>query len=75
MALNFPNNPSVNQTASVNGRLYKWNGTVWQLVSYALPIATTNTVGGVQIGAGLNVSSSGVVSNIGSMLYLWSNFR
>jgi len=75
MALNFPNNPTTNQTASVNGRLYKWNGTVWQLVSYSLPIATTTSVGGVQIGAGLNISNAGVVSDVGSMLYLWSNFR
>jgi len=75
MALNFPNNPVLNQTASVNNRLYKWNGSAWQLVSYSLPIATTSSIGGVQIGAGLNVSSSGVVSNVGSMLYLWANFR
>jgi len=75
MALNFPSNPSLNQQATINGRIYKWNGTAWQLVTYSLPLATTSSAGVVQVGAGLNVSSSGVVNNVGGMLYLWSNFR
>lgn len=74
MPLNFPSNPTNGQTATVNNRQYQWNGSAWQLVSYSLPNASTSTLGGVKIGAGLSVSS-GVVTDIGSMLYLWSNFR
>lgn len=75
MSLNFPSNPTNGQTASVNGRLYQWNGNVWQLVTYVLPNATNNTVGGVKVGDGLQVDNSGTIKDIGSMLYLWANFR
>lgn len=75
MPLNFPTNPTNGQTATVNNRLYQWNGSVWQLVTYSLPNATNNTVGGVKIGDGLQVDSSGTIKDIGSMLYLWANFR
>lgn len=75
MPLNFPSNPTNGQTATVNNRQYQWNGSAWQLTSYSLPVASSNTVGGVRIGNGLTVNSSGVVTDIGSMLYLWSNFR
>ena len=75
MALNFPTNPTLNQTATVNNRQYQWNGSAWQLVSYSLPRASTTTVGGIRVGDGLQVNSSGIVTDIGSMLYLWANFR
>lgn len=75
MALTFPSNPTNGQIATVNNRQYQWNGSAWQLVSYSLPVASSNTVGGVRIGNGLSVNASGVVTDIGSMLYLWSNFR
>lgn len=31
MALNFPNNPELNQTFVNNGVTWQWNGTVWNL--------------------------------------------
>lgn len=31
MPLNFPNNPSLNQTSYQNGRLYQWNGYTWDI--------------------------------------------
>lgn len=31
MPFNFPNNPTVNQTSTQNGRVYVWNGKVWNL--------------------------------------------
>lgn len=77
MPLNFPTNPTNGQNATVNGRVYQWNGSVWQLVTYTLPTASTSNQGSVRIvdGGGINVSSSGDISSIGSQLYLWLNFR
>jgi hypothetical protein len=77
MPLNFPNSPVLNQTTTVNGRTYQWNGTAWNLVTYTLPVASTSSQGSVQIvdGGGINVSASGNISSIGAQLYLWANFR
>lgn len=38
MPFNFPTNPAVGQQSTQNGRVYAWNGTVWQ-------IATTSVSG------------------------------
>lgn len=77
MSLGFPSNPVLNQTTSINGRTYQWNGTAWNLVTYTIPIASTTSQGSVQIvdGGGINISGSGNLSSIGAQLYLWSNFR
>lgn len=40
MALDFPNAPNVNDTFTSNGRSWKWDGTVWDLV----PIAHTHAM-------------------------------
>lgn len=77
MPLSFPSSPTNGQIASVNGRNYQWNGSVWQLVAYSLPTASTSNLGGVKVvdGGGINVSASGDISSIGAQLYLWANFR
>lgn len=77
MPLNFPNNPTNGQIASVNGRSYQWNGSAWQLVSYSLPAASVSNNGSVKIidGGGITVDPSGSINSIGSQLYLWANFR
>jgi hypothetical protein len=31
-AIDFPNAPSVNDTHTVGNRVWKWNGTVWEVV-------------------------------------------
>ncbi len=36
-AVNFPNNPSVNDTHTSSGSTWKWDGTVWQRVGVAGP--------------------------------------
>lgn len=33
MAFNFPQNPALNQTYEYGGSVYKWNGSVWVLIS------------------------------------------
>jgi hypothetical protein len=77
MPLGFPNNPTLNQQAVINNKTYVWNGSAWNLVPYILPSASTSNQGSVQIldGGGINLASSGVISSIGSQLYLWANFR
>ena len=37
MAINFPNNPSVNDTHTVGGTTYTWDGTVWVTGSISSP--------------------------------------
>ena len=32
MAVNFPNNPSLNQTFSVGGITWRWNGYAWNRI-------------------------------------------
>ena len=37
MAINFPNNPSINDTHTVGGTTYTWDGTVWVTGSISSP--------------------------------------
>jgi hypothetical protein len=43
MPINFPSNPSLNQTYTNNSVTWQWNGTVWNIVSNASPTFTTVT--------------------------------
>ena len=36
-AIDFPNSPSVNDTHTVGNRVWKWNGTVWEVVRSTVP--------------------------------------
>ena len=42
MSLSFPPNPSIGQTYSSNGRVYKWSGVQW--TATAVPTSTTAPV-------------------------------
>lgn len=61
MALNFPSNPSLNDTYSFGDRTWTWNGSAWQLNSAAsgaindIPIGNTTP----SSGAFTTLSSSG----------------
>jgi hypothetical protein len=58
MPLSFPSSPSVNQTATLNGRQYRWTGSAWEFVASGggsdsrfdyfkpLPPASVTAVGG-----------------------------
>ena len=42
-AIDFPNSPSVNDTHTVGDRVWKWNGTVWEVVRSTVPYSTGPT--------------------------------
>ena len=66
MAINFPNSPSVNDQHTASGVTWTWDGTTWKAdgvtSSYVLPAATTNALGGIKVGTGLSIASSGTLS-------------
>lgn len=42
-AIDFPNSPSVNDTHTVGNRIWKWNGTVWEVVRSSVSYSTGAT--------------------------------
>ena len=42
-AIDFPNSPSVNDTHTVNNRIWKWNGTTWDVLRSSVPYSTGAT--------------------------------
>lgn len=61
MAINFPNSPSINDTHTVGGVVYTWDGTVW-VVTNALSIQGIQGAMGIQgiQGSGSNITASNV---------------
>ena len=49
MAINFPNSPTTNQQFEADGRIWKYNGSVWEFLGYPGP-ANDLTVGTVTTG-------------------------
>ena len=45
MAINFPDNPALNETYTANGRSWIWSGTVWNAVSTPLAVGPTGPTG------------------------------
>jgi hypothetical protein len=65
MALDFPNDPTLNQTYTSGGRSWKWNGISWQLDGIA-----TSTVTGVPAGSG---QAGQVLASDGAGGLVWVN--
>ena len=42
-AIDFPDSPALNSTHTVGNRVWKWNGTVWEVVRSTVPYATGAT--------------------------------
>jgi hypothetical protein len=42
-AIDFPNSPALNSTHTVGNRVWKWNGTVWEVVRSTVPYSTGPT--------------------------------
>ena len=44
-AIDFPNSPTVGQTYEVNGRVWVWTGTSWDVVSRVVEVPNTGPTG------------------------------
>lgn len=77
MALSFPSSPTVGQTASVNGRQFTWDGTVWNLSSNVAGHASTHTSGGSDAVTIVTsqVSDLAAGANAATRFFLWLNFK
>lgn len=69
--ISFPSSPTTGQRyTAANGVTYIWDNEKWQSeastfgtgMNYILPPATNSRLGGVQIGANINVDINGVIS-------------
>ena len=63
MAINFPNNPSVNDTFTSGGTTFTWNGSSWvSAISTNIVDDTTPQLGGDLDGATKNIHNVGVIT-------------
>ena len=60
MAINFPNNPSVNDTHTVGGTTYTWDGTVWVTGSIGSPTFELLTDTTPQLGGDLDLNNKDI---------------
>ena len=60
MAINFPNNPSVNDTYTVGGTTYTWDGTVWVTGSISSPTFELLTDTTPQLGGDLDLNNKDI---------------
>ena len=65
-AIDFPSNPSVNQTHTASGITWTWDGTSWKAqgstTTYNLPTASTGTLGGIKVGNNFAIDGAGSLS-------------
>lgn len=57
MAINFPDNPSLNQTFTANDRTWVWNGSYWKSISSSTSIVDADTLDGQDGSYYLNYSN------------------
>ena len=60
MAINFPNNPSVNDTHTVGGTTYTWDGTVWITGTISSPTFELLTDTTPQLGGDLDLNNKDI---------------
>ena len=74
-AIDFPNSPSVNDTHTVGNRVWKWNGTVWEVVRSTVPYATgaTGPTGNTGATGLTGVTGAGPTGPTGSVDYTDAN--
>ena len=74
-AIDFPNSPSVNDTHTVGNRVWKWNGTVWEVVRSTVPYATgpTGPTGNTGSTGLTGVTGAGPTGPTGSVDYTDAN--
>ena len=64
-AIDFPNSPSVNDTHTVGNRVWRWNGTVWEVVRSTVPYATGATGPTGNTGTAGNTGATGPTGQTG----------
>lgn len=66
MPITFPASPSVDQTATQNGRTYKWTGAAWEIIGAGSPGVTSinGLAGSPSIVAGSNITVTTAASSI-----------
>ena len=63
MAINFPNSPSLNDTFTVSGITFTWNGSVWNSnVGTEISSDATPVLGGNLDGGAKNINNVGVIT-------------
>jgi hypothetical protein len=74
-AIDFPNSPSVNDTHTVGNRVWRWNGTVWEVVRSTVPYATgpTGPTGNTGSTGLTGVTGAGPTGPTGSVDYTDAN--
>lgn len=63
MAINFPSNPSVDDTHTENGYTFQWDGTVWNPIVSASSISTTTeTVKTLAAGTSVEIAAANMAA-------------
>jgi hypothetical protein len=74
-AIDFPDSPALNSTHPVGNRVWKWNGTVWEVVRSTVPYATgaTGPTGNTGSTGLTGATGAGPTGNTGSVDYTDAN--
>jgi hypothetical protein len=74
-AIDFPDSPALNSTHTVGNRVWKWNGTVWEVVRSTVPYATgpTGPTGNTGSTGLTGVTGAGPTGPTGSVDYTDAN--
>jgi hypothetical protein len=74
-AIDFPDSPALNSTHTVGNRVWKWNGTVWEVVRSTVPYATgaTGPTGNTGSTGLTGATGAGPTGNTGSVDYTDAN--
>lgn len=68
-AINFPDNPSLNQTFTVGERTWKWTGTAWDVVVTTLVTGPQGPAGAAGAGVASGGSTGQILSKTSSVDY------
>lgn len=64
MPFSFPNNPTIGQQSTQNGRVYQWTGSAWQLVATPTAIDGAAITSGTLADARLSANARQAIDNL-----------